>query len=40
MDNFLLNHMITLKADKPAGGGQGSQQWIVKKKQDTILYMK
>jgi hypothetical protein len=37
MDNFLLNRMITPKADKPAGGGQDSQQWIVKKKQDTIL---
>jgi len=37
MDNLFLNRMITPKADKPAGGGQGSRQGGVMKKQETIF---
>jgi hypothetical protein len=37
MDNFLLNRMITPEADKPAGGGQDSRQWIVKKETGNNL---
>jgi hypothetical protein len=43
-DKFLLNRVISPvgdavcgEADKPAGGGQDSRQWIVKKKQEAIF---